>query len=277
MPLYVGDYLKATAHLTAAEHGAYMLLIMHYWSNGSLPSDDRRLSMIARMSADEWSESRAAVAAFFNLDWTHDRIDEEIEKAAISYDRRAAAGRKGGLAKAGPEQCLSNATAGLKQSHSDSSLRSEGVSESREREAEKAGQQDAKADEFYAAYPKKLNPDDAKKAFCKRVKSGVDPDVIISATHRFADAHRRAGTEKQFIPAPAVWLNKGGYASEDLPEPRAGPQPIASNVVNPFPSRANLNVQPSRSASHALDRMRLQIPRDDDEGGNQKLLAGTRT
>lgn len=82
----------------------------------------------------------------------------------------------------------------------------------------------AKAEEFYAAYPKKVDPPEAKKRFIRVVKSGVDPDDVISAAKRFAEAHRLAGTDRQFIPAAAVWLNRGGYASEDLPEARAGPQ-----------------------------------------------------
>jgi uncharacterized protein YdaU (DUF1376 family) len=51
MPLYIADYRKDTAHLSAAEHGAYLLLIMHYWSTGSLPVEDAPLARIAAMTA----------------------------------------------------------------------------------------------------------------------------------------------------------------------------------------------------------------------------------
>lgn len=73
------------------------------------------------------------------------------------------------------------------------------------------------ANEFYDAYPKHVDPIDAKKKFAIRVKAGANPQHIVEAAKRFAEAHRRAGTDKKFIPAPAVWLNKGGYDSEDLP------------------------------------------------------------
>lgn len=83
----------------------------------------------------------------------------------------------------------------------------------------------ALADEFYDAYPKKVDPRDAKARFIRLAKAGVDPRSIIAAANRFAEAHRLAGTDKQFIRAPAVWLNKGGYESEDLPQARAPPRP----------------------------------------------------
>ena len=49
MPLHIDDYLADTGHLTGAEHGAYLLLIMHYWQNGSLPGSERLIARVARM------------------------------------------------------------------------------------------------------------------------------------------------------------------------------------------------------------------------------------
>jgi hypothetical protein len=83
---------------------------------------------------------------------------------------------------------------------------------------------DTLASEFYTAYPKHVDPDEGKAKFVKLVKSGSDPHAIIAATKRYAEACLRAGEEKRFIPSPARWLNKGGFKSEDLPQPaRAGP------------------------------------------------------
>lgn len=82
MPLYVADYLKDTGHLTTAEHGAYLLLIMHYWANGSLPPDDRKLARIARMTDREWKTSRDTLAEFFDASWRHERIEKELAEAA---------------------------------------------------------------------------------------------------------------------------------------------------------------------------------------------------
>ena len=89
MPLYVADYLKDTGHLSAAEHGAYLLLIMHYWSTGGLPKEDRRLAAIARMSPKEWSESRDTIAEFFGDGWKHGRIERQLLEAGDAYNRRA--------------------------------------------------------------------------------------------------------------------------------------------------------------------------------------------
>jgi len=111
MPMYVADYLADTSHLSAAEHGAYLLLIFHYWSNAkALPSNDKVLARIARMTTEEWKESKDVILEFFDRkcgDLVHHRIEKELGIAHERYQKRADAGRKGGKAK--QKQCNSNA------------------------------------------------------------------------------------------------------------------------------------------------------------------------
>jgi uncharacterized protein YdaU (DUF1376 family) len=105
MPLYIGDYRRDTAHLSTLEHGAYFLLIMHYWETGPLPDDDRRLARISGLSLKQWLRVRVTLESLFlipaaNMNgqqmlermWRHKRIDAEIEKCEnISTKRRLAA------------------------------------------------------------------------------------------------------------------------------------------------------------------------------------------
>ena len=80
MPLYVADYLADTGHLSTVEHGAYLLLIMHYWQNAGLPDDDKKLSRIVRMTADEWADVRETLADLFSEGWVHGRINAELAR-----------------------------------------------------------------------------------------------------------------------------------------------------------------------------------------------------
>jgi uncharacterized protein YdaU (DUF1376 family) len=100
MSFHIGDYLKDTGHLRAAGHGGYLLLIMHYWATGGLPSDPRQLAAIARMTDLEWLEWQPIIQAFFHDGWKHKRIDNEIAEALDKYDKQVESGRAGGKAKA---------------------------------------------------------------------------------------------------------------------------------------------------------------------------------
>ena len=101
MPLYVGEYLAKTSHLSTIQHGAYLLLIMHYWANGGLPTTDKELMAIARMDADEWSGNCYAIAKFFSPTWRHHRIDEELCRAKNISEHRSLAGLKGAWVRHG--------------------------------------------------------------------------------------------------------------------------------------------------------------------------------
>jgi uncharacterized protein YdaU (DUF1376 family) len=112
MPLYVGDYLGDTGHLTTAQHGAYLLLMMHYWRKGELPDDDRQLSKITKLPLRTWSDYRPVLQDFFHDSWKHKRIDAELERMMRVSEKRAVAGQKGGLGSALARMKLENASHG---------------------------------------------------------------------------------------------------------------------------------------------------------------------
>lgn len=99
MPLWVADYLGDTGHLTTVQHGAYMLLIMHYWRRGELPTDERQLAQVVRMTPDEWQQHREVLADFFEDGWKHQRIDIEIARAAEKSEQAVNAGRASGQSR----------------------------------------------------------------------------------------------------------------------------------------------------------------------------------
>lgn len=92
MPLYIGDYLGDTRHLNQGQHGAYLLLIMHYWQRGSIPSEPESCYCIA-CAMDEQSRRNAdaVLKQFFVLEgesYRHLRVEEELQKSKTSHEAR---------------------------------------------------------------------------------------------------------------------------------------------------------------------------------------------
>ena len=101
MPLFVGDYLADTSHLSLEEHGSYLLLIMYYWAHGGLPSDEERIRGFLRCSRAQWAKLRPVMQEFFNPDWSHKRIEVELNRVAKKKKTLSANGTLGATARWG--------------------------------------------------------------------------------------------------------------------------------------------------------------------------------
>ena len=112
MPLYVGDYLGDTGHLTTPQHGAYLLLMMHYWRKGELPDDNSQLAKITKLPLKTWCDYRPVLQQFFHSGWKHKRIDAELHRMQRVSEKRASAGQKGGLGSALSRMKLENSARG---------------------------------------------------------------------------------------------------------------------------------------------------------------------
>lgn len=85
MPLYIGDYLADTMHLTCEEHGAYLLLIMACWKNGGM-IDAKTIPMICRLDAERLNAIWPNLSEFFERkeNWIiSKRASMELEKAGV--------------------------------------------------------------------------------------------------------------------------------------------------------------------------------------------------
>jgi uncharacterized protein YdaU (DUF1376 family) len=101
MPLYVGDYLADTGHLSTEQHGAYMLIIMHLWQTGK-PIPEHHLPMITRMG-DYWNNARDSIAVLCDISddkkWTQKRVISELKEYEKKIDLRVKAGKASGKAR----------------------------------------------------------------------------------------------------------------------------------------------------------------------------------
>lgn len=95
MQLYIADYLADTMHLSAEEHGAYLLLMFNYWQTGrAIPKN--RLAKIARISSERWGAVEESLREFFidnGTEWTHERIENDLAAVRDVLAKKSAAGK----------------------------------------------------------------------------------------------------------------------------------------------------------------------------------------
>lgn len=100
---------------------------------------------------------------------------------------------------------------------------------------------DADFEEFYAAYPRHVGKEAARRAFVKAVKNKAPAADIIEGARRYAAATTAAGTETRYIAHPATWLNAGRW-SDDM-------QDAAPVELTPWQKKTAVMVQSMQAAA----------------------------
>jgi uncharacterized protein YdaU (DUF1376 family) len=124
MPVYIGDYLADTMHLSTEQHGAYLLLLFSLWRRPTLPDDDATLAKICGLSDRAWLATRKVMTEFFVIQdgcWTHKRVDKERVRLAALQAANLARGQKAAARRWGTD---ASAQALLEESKSPSQLQS---------------------------------------------------------------------------------------------------------------------------------------------------------
>jgi uncharacterized protein YdaU (DUF1376 family) len=214
MQLYVSDYLADTAHLTAQQHGAYMLLLMNYWQRGkALDNSNERLSHVVRLSPEEWAEAKPTLEEFFIVEgnlWTHARVEDDLAKIREKSEKASFAGRRSVVAR-GLNERSTNAEQALNH---------------KEEEEDKEEDKDINKKElfvsFWNVYPIKVGKGAAMKAFEKAIRT-TDAEVIIKGAERYKlDPNRVQG----YTAHASTWLNAQRWLDEPLPPRNLSPQEI---------------------------------------------------
>ncbi|MGL5912088.1 MAG: hypothetical protein ACRCZP_18940 [Phycicoccus sp.] len=87
---------------------------------------------------------------------------------------------------------------------------------------------------FWAACPRRVGKDAARRAYAKAVRRpGITDTAVLTAMQRAATFWTRTRTEPQFVPHPATWLNQGRYEDpepDNLPAAVGGTPPPSGRV-----------------------------------------------
>jgi len=94
-----GDYHRDTMHLTMIEHGAYLLLLSHYYSREEpLPLDSKTLFRICKAGKKSERDAILSILSEFFVQtpdgYRNTRADREIEKRRALAARRSEAGKR---------------------------------------------------------------------------------------------------------------------------------------------------------------------------------------
>jgi uncharacterized protein YdaU (DUF1376 family) len=206
---YPADYGRDTGHLSLIEHGAYRVLMDHYYATEApLPPDRGRLQRLCR--AQEAAEQDAVtyvLAQFFqeNADgFRHKRIEAEIEKSAML----SAMGALGGRVRAERRRQKTGDAAGQASApasgHAASqSLASQSQAHSPSQDSD-ISPEPGGFEEFWNAYPRREARGLARRAYAKAAGS-VSQETLIAAARSYAA--RREGQDAQFTRLPSTWLS----------------------------------------------------------------------
>lgn len=244
---WIGDYQRDTAHLSLAEHGAFMLMLQHYYATEKpLPAGPA----LHRMLRAQTKQERDAIDSVARQFWTvtqaglvNVRADSEIGRAEDRRELNRELGRRGGRPKKADTQ-----------SDSDSDLETDSVFDSVSESVPKVEPKhnpnqtpDSRElantplppsrkrpgtvhdfppgfEAFWRAYPRKLAKAQAAKAFAR-----LKPDEALLA-RMLASLQAQAADEAwqrdggRYVPHAASWLN--GRRWEDEPssaKPMADP------------------------------------------------------
>lgn len=256
MPFYPADYLADTQHLNTEMHGAYLLLLLAYWTRqGPLRDSDAELAQICRLPIRRWLAARPTLAAFFDIHeglWVQNRCEREMANSAHRRQVAKDRSRKGIEARWGNKKesrkdasSIPQALPGVSQIDASSSSSSSSEENSPppppSPEASPddstgfggAGQGGAsrsiqQVEAIWAIWPKKVDTLQAQTAIDLAIRRhGFE--AVLEGTRKIvaADSRRKASPPGRFLPKPVEFFEGGRYLDDSA---QYGPREVSADV-----------------------------------------------
>lgn len=232
MPIYIGDYLKDTRHLTTEEHGAYILILMELWNKGG-SLKKQFLPRIAPVDGDFFRDLWPAISEFFDENGEgiieQKRLSQELESSVKRRMAAAENGRKGGRPKTQQEPI------GLPIDNPDHNPGAKPGETSSPSPSKASKEKHIKFDFDYVwkRYPNKDGKKDALRHFNATVKTEKDYMDISRALDNYLESEK---VKSGFIKNGSTWFNnwqdwinwkepKGGERGQGRQNAGARPSP----------------------------------------------------
>ncbi len=218
LPLFTDAYMADTRHLTTAQHGAYLLLLMVAWRmpDCMLPDDDIFLSRCAGMSKHAWSINKAAVMSFWKRD------GERFYQARLLDERKYVDELKQKNSRAGKLSALKRHNRGSttvvteRQPKSNPHTHTLPIEETLY----------PFFDKFWAVFPKCRagNKDKSYTAYKNAITRGATENQIYDAAVAYAVGSEATKDGGMYAKGCAAWLNADRWADKKPPPKTIDPR-----------------------------------------------------
>lgn len=214
LPLWTDAYLADTRHLSATEHGSYLLLLMTAWrtKDCSLPDDDKLLARFCSLRLQQWMKIKPTIMEFFEVENGKIKQKKLTQMYHFANTKRESArsnGKHGGLAKAlkNNDTTLANAKISPEQNlatklnYTNTINTNNSITPSTDVESE--------FDTWWEIYPRKVGKAEAKRKFAVALTK-VKLKALISATRKYVQVQ----PDVRYTAYPATWLNQERWADD---------------------------------------------------------------
>jgi len=243
-PRYPGDYMRDTAHLSLTEHGAYNVLLDHYYATGGpLPDKHEALIRICRAYEDWEKQAVKSVAdSYFPINCDglrhNKRADKQLAEMQDKHQALSEAGKRGMAKrwkKAGrnkvnnhPSNHPSNQAITYPQPQPHPHTTAKTTTKKRSGKPDNLPIIESGFAEAWAAYPDKSGKAAARAAYQKAVKEGdAQPDILagIARYRAYVESKRENGHDLQWRNG-STFFNQRGWQDEWAADPQ---KPVADS------------------------------------------------